>query len=73
MPGTLGILVAGGQGSRLGLGIPKALAPFAGGTLLSHALATLRTASDEVVVCAPRSLALPLADDDFRSVTKRML
>jgi len=63
MAGTLGVLVAGGQGSRLGLGIPKALAPFASGTLLSHALSTLRAICDEVVVSAPRSLALPVPDD----------
>lgn len=62
MAGTLGVLVAGGRGSRLGLGIPKALAPFAGGTLLSHALATLRAACDDVVVCAPRSLELTVPD-----------
>lgn len=62
MTGTLGILVAGGQGSRLGLGIPKTLAPFAGGTLLAHALATLRALSDDVVVCAPRALSLPVPE-----------
>jgi molybdopterin-guanine dinucleotide biosynthesis protein A len=58
--GTLGILLAGGRGSRLGLGAPKALAPWAGGTLLSHALATLRATCDDVVVSAPRDLALPV-------------
>lgn len=63
MPRALGILVAGGQGSRLGLGVPKALAPFAGGTLLSHAIATLRAVCDDVVVCAPRSLDLPVPDE----------
>jgi len=58
--GTLGILVAGGRGTRLSLGVPKALAPFAGTTLLERALATLRAVCDEVVVCAPRGLELPL-------------
>ena len=57
MAGTLGILLAGGRGRRLGLGPPKALASWAGGTLLDHALATLRAACDEVVVSAPRELA----------------
>ena len=47
MAGTLGILLAGGRGTRLGLGVPKALAPWAGGTLLSHALATLRAAKQQ--------------------------
>lgn len=60
MARVLGILVAGGRGTRLGLGRPKALAPWAGGTLLSHALATLRALCDEVVVAAPRDLELPL-------------
>jgi molybdopterin-guanine dinucleotide biosynthesis protein A len=60
--GTLGILVAGGRGTRLGLGVPKALAPWAGGTLLSRALATLRECCDDVVVAAPRDLALPVPD-----------
>lgn len=62
MAGTLGILLAGGRGRRLGLGPPKALASWAGGTLLDHALATLRAACDEVVVSAPRELALPVPD-----------
>lgn len=63
MAGTLGILLAGGRGSRLGLGTPKALAPWAGGTLLAHALATLREACDDVVVSAPREMALPVPDE----------
>lgn len=56
---TLGVLVAGGRGTRLGLGVPKALAPFAGSTLLARALATLRAVCDDVVVCAPAALELP--------------
>lgn len=59
MARALGVLLAGGRGARLGLGAPKALAPFAGGTLLARALATLGAVCDEVVVCAPRGLALP--------------
>ena len=34
MAGTLGILLAGGQGERLGLGQPKALALLGGGAFL---------------------------------------
>ncbi len=60
MAGTLGILLAGGRGARLGLGSPKALAPFGETTLLDHALVTLRGACDEVVVSAPAELALPV-------------
>ncbi len=63
MAGTLGILLAGGRGTRLGLGVPKALAPWAGGTLLSHALATLRAACDDVVVVAPADLELPVSPE----------
>lgn len=62
MAGTLGILVAGGRGTRLGLGTPKALAPWAGGTLLTRALATLRECCDDVVIAAPRDLVLPVPD-----------
>lgn len=60
MASTLGILLAGGRGTRLGLGVPKALAPWSAGTLLSRALATLRDACDAVVVVAPPELALPV-------------
>jgi molybdopterin-guanine dinucleotide biosynthesis protein A len=60
MPGTLGVLVAGGAGTRLGLGLPKALVRVGGATLLERGLRTLETACDEIVVAAPASLALPL-------------
>jgi molybdopterin-guanine dinucleotide biosynthesis protein A len=57
---VLGILLAGGRGERLGLGSPKALVRLGGRTLLERALGTLRSCCDEVVVCAPASLALPV-------------
>ena len=60
MARVLGILLAGGRGERLGLGTPKALVTLGGRTLLDRALATLRLCCDEVVVCAPASLALPI-------------
>jgi molybdopterin-guanine dinucleotide biosynthesis protein A len=60
MGGTLGVLVAGGAGARLGLGVPKALARLAGLTLLDRAHATLARVCDDVVVAAPAALALPL-------------
>lgn len=60
MAATLGVLVAGGAGSRLALGIPKALVRLGGVTLLERGIAILATFCDEIVVSAPVSLALPL-------------
>jgi molybdopterin-guanine dinucleotide biosynthesis protein A len=59
MPKTRGVLLAGGEGKRLGLGIPKALAMLEGRTLLERALATLRDVCDSVVISMPRDRALP--------------
>jgi molybdopterin-guanine dinucleotide biosynthesis protein A len=56
MPTTLGVLIAGGAGVRLGLGMPKALVPLAGRTLLARGVATLAALCDEVVVTAPAGL-----------------
>jgi molybdenum cofactor guanylyltransferase len=58
--GTLGVLVAGGAGMRLGLGVPKALVELGGRTLLERAIDVLGAASDDVVVCAPAAMSLPL-------------
>ena len=63
MPRTLGVLVAGGVGSRLGLGVPKALVRLGGETLLARSIATLAAVCDEVVVTAPASLAPTLAPE----------
>ncbi|MBI5710162.1 MAG: NTP transferase domain-containing protein [Candidatus Eisenbacteria bacterium] len=60
MAGTLGVLVAGGRGARLGLRLPKALARVGGRTLLERALETLGGACDEIVVAAPAGLRLPV-------------
>lgn len=60
MAGTLGVLLAGGQGERLGLGVPKALVRLGGLTLLERACATLEPACDEIVVVAPASMELPI-------------
>jgi molybdopterin-guanine dinucleotide biosynthesis protein A len=54
---TLGVLVAGGQGARLGLGIPKALVRLGGRTLLERALATLAALCDEIALAAPAGIA----------------
>jgi molybdopterin-guanine dinucleotide biosynthesis protein A len=58
-PHTLGVIVAGGRGVRLGLGRPKAFAEVGGMTLLARAEALLETLCDEVVIAAPDGLALP--------------
>jgi len=60
MARILGVLVAGGQGRRLGAGIPKALVEIAGVTLLDRSLAVLGQLCDEVIVTAPRTRDLPI-------------
>ncbi len=60
MATRLGIVVAGGRGTRLaGAGV-KALACLGGTTLLERALAVLAAVCDEVVVAAPAALELPV-------------
>lgn len=58
--GTLGVLLAGGRGRRLGLDVPKALAMLGGRTFLERALEVLRRACDELVVAVPANFHLPL-------------
>ena len=60
MAGLLGVLVAGGPGSRLSSVTPKALVEVGGVTLLARALAVLESVCGEVVVVAPATLALPV-------------
>jgi molybdopterin-guanine dinucleotide biosynthesis protein A len=57
---SLGVLLAGGRGRRLGLGVPKALVMLGGRTLLARALETLRALCEDVVVVAPAAMPLPL-------------
>ncbi len=54
MSGTLGVLLAGGAGSRLGSGVPKPEFVVHGLTLRERALATLAAACDRVVIVTPR-------------------
>lgn len=56
----LGILLAGGRGSRLHAGVPKALAMCAGRSLLARALAMLEPCCDRVLVVAPAKMELPV-------------
>ena len=57
--GTVGVIVAGGRGVRLGLGRPKAFAIVGGMTLLARAETLLEVLCDEVVIAAPADLPLP--------------
>ncbi len=54
-----GVLLAGGAGSRLGPGPPKALRPFAGSTLLHRAAQLLATRAEWIWVAVPPSFPLP--------------
>jgi molybdenum cofactor guanylyltransferase len=58
---TLGVLVAGGSGSRLGLGVPKAMASVGGMTLLERGVRTLSGLCDRIVVSAPARMRLPMS------------
>lgn len=56
----MGVLVAGGSGSRLGLGIAKAMASVGGMTLLERGVGTLSRVCDQIVVSAPAALDLQM-------------
>src|ERR1051325_4041093 len=57
---TLGVLLAGGEGRRLGARTPKALIRCGGRTRLERAMATLTALCDAVVVVAPADMVLPV-------------
>lgn len=59
---TLGVLVAGGAGSRLAFGMPKAQVTLAGRTLMRRAIAILAAVCDEIVVSAPAGMALTITE-----------
>jgi molybdopterin-guanine dinucleotide biosynthesis protein A len=63
MAGTVGAVLAGGRGRRLG-GAGKATLELAGRPLLEYPLAALRTVTDELTVVAKRDTALPSLDPD---------
>ncbi len=54
MASVTGLVLAGGQGSRMG-GVDKGLQPFGGTTMVEHVLERLRPQVDEVLVNANRN------------------
>ena len=56
MAKTLAVIVAGGKGSRLGLGVPKAMARVGGLTLIERALRAVEPWCDAIVVAAPPAI-----------------
>jgi molybdopterin-guanine dinucleotide biosynthesis protein A len=66
MRGTLGIVLAGGAGLRLGLEVPKAEAVVHGMTLRDRALETLAAVCDAVVLVSPRARVAAAAIGDVR-------
>jgi len=71
MTHSLGILLAGGAGTRLGLGVPKALARAGGETLLERASRALTDVCDETVIVLPSGVdfdtPLPVVRDRIAS------
>jgi molybdopterin-guanine dinucleotide biosynthesis protein A len=63
MSRVLGLVIAGGRGRRMGTGVPKALLTLGGMTLLERTLRLVRSLCDDVLVCAPPSLGLPVAPE----------
>jgi molybdopterin-guanine dinucleotide biosynthesis protein A len=61
---TLGVLLAGGRGARLGLPMPKALVEWGGETLLARARRELAAVCDAIVVVAPRAMKLAVPDEE---------
>ncbi len=55
MIAVTGLVLAGGQGSRMG-GVDKGLAPFRGRPMVAHVLARLAPQVDEILVNANRNL-----------------
>ena len=55
MPEVTGVVLAGGQGSRMG-GVDKGLAPFRGRPMVAHVIERLAPQVDELLVNANRNL-----------------
>jgi molybdopterin-guanine dinucleotide biosynthesis protein A len=63
-----GIVLAGGMGTRLPAGPPKALRPFGGSSLLERALALLEPRTERLFVAVPHSFPLPPDAERFERV-----
>lgn len=69
-PRVTGVLLAGGQGRRMG-GVDKGLVPLAGQAMAAHVLARLAPQVDQLLINANQNLAawrafgLPVFGDDF--------
>ena len=61
---ALGVVLAGGRGTRLGAALPKALVTCGGQTLLARAMTTLGRLCEPVVVVAPPEMELPVSRTD---------
>lgn len=68
MRGTLGILLAGGAGLRLGAGVAKAEVVVGNMTLRDRALATLAESCDAIVIVSPRARSSAATVEDERWV-----
>src|SRR5205814_1218577 len=65
---TLGVVLAGGRGTRLGLDVPKALATCGGRTLLARApLERARATGERSLIVACRMLDPVIVDDEALS------
>src|SRR5437879_5449530 len=56
MPEVTGVVLAGGQGSRMG-GVDKGLQPFRGSSLVAHVIERLAPQVDELLINANRNPA----------------
>ena len=55
------IIAAAGSGERIGAGIPKALIQLGDRTLIEHAISSLSSVADQIIVTAPNLSPLPAA------------
>lgn len=67
---VLGILLAGGAGTRMGAGVPKAFVTLGGVTLLQRAVTTLSDLCNTVSVVAPAGMELPAIAEGRVPVTR---
>jgi molybdenum cofactor guanylyltransferase len=66
MNDVTGIVLAGGQGSRMG-GVDKGLQPFRGKPMVAHAIERLAPQVDEIIINANRNL------DEYRAFGHRVV